>query len=85
MVGLCIFANFHNVAFKEDYKTVKPTRLNLTLIGTIFKEKGALAIIRSSNSKSKVYQKEFFYGFFNDYSNREFCFYVVFLYQYNQT
>jgi type II secretory pathway component PulC len=52
-----LFGDFHNVAFKEDYKTVKPTRLNLTLIGTIFKEKGALAIIRSSNSKSKVYQK----------------------------
>jgi hypothetical protein len=32
-----LFGDFHNVAFKEDYKTVKPTRLNLTLIGTIFK------------------------------------------------
>ncbi|CAB5498885.1 hypothetical protein AZO1586I_1271 [Bathymodiolus thermophilus thioautotrophic gill symbiont] len=52
-----LFGEFQGVEFRKNYKTVKPTQLNLTLIGTIFKEKGALAIIKNGNSKSKAYQK----------------------------
>jgi hypothetical protein len=52
-----LFGEFQGIEFRKNYKTVKPTQLNLTLIGTIFKEKGALAIIKNGNSKSKAYQK----------------------------
>ncbi|SSC07035.1 hypothetical protein BTURTLESOX_1730 [bacterium endosymbiont of Bathymodiolus sp. 5 South] len=52
-----LFGKSNDVDLRESYKIVKPTRLNLTLIGTVFKEKGALAIIENANRKSKVYQK----------------------------
>ncbi|MDC9715062.1 MAG: type II secretion system protein N [Gammaproteobacteria bacterium] len=42
---------------KKNYQKVKLTPLNLTLVGTVFKAKNALAIIKNGKAKAKVYRQ----------------------------
>ncbi len=51
-----LFGQFQKIQPKKNYKTVKQTRLNLTLLGILFREKGALAIIKNGNKQPKTYQ-----------------------------
>ncbi len=53
-----LFGQFQRAQPREkNYKKVKLTPLNLTLVGTVFKAKNALAIIKNGRDKAKVYQQ----------------------------
>ena len=54
-----LFGHFQSIQVSQkNYKKVKLTPLNLILIGTVFKEKNALAIIKNGRAKAKIYQQD---------------------------
>ncbi|CAB5502628.1 hypothetical protein THERMOT_1650 [Bathymodiolus thermophilus thioautotrophic gill symbiont] len=52
-----LFGQFQRVKIRQDYKKVKLTPLNLTLVGTVFKRRNALAIIKNGRKKAKIYRQ----------------------------
>ncbi|SMN01382.1 General secretion pathway protein C [uncultured Candidatus Thioglobus sp.] len=52
-----LFGQFKHKTSPKSYQKIKTTRLNLTLVGVIFKQQQALAMIKNGNSKASIYQK----------------------------
>ncbi|CAC9979743.1 hypothetical protein [uncultured Gammaproteobacteria bacterium] len=53
-----LFGQFQRTKIRQNnYKKVKLSPLNLTLVGTVFKAKNALAIIKNGSDKAKIYQQ----------------------------
>jgi hypothetical protein len=50
-----LFGQFQRTKIRQNnYKKVKLSPLNLTLVGTVFKAKNALAIIKNGSDKAKI-------------------------------
>ncbi len=47
----------HTKVARKNYRKVKLTPLNLTLVGTVFRAKNALAIIKNGSAQPKIYKQ----------------------------
>ncbi|SMN11377.1 General secretion pathway protein C [uncultured Candidatus Thioglobus sp.] len=52
-----LFGQFKHKTKPKNYQKIQATRLNLTLVGVIFKQQKAFAIIKNGSSKASIYQK----------------------------